>query len=119
MQDHGHVDRLYIVTRADLPFGLGAAQAAHAAFEFAREHWTACAGWMRDSNFIVLVTVPDEAALRELSITARYEAHIETSMNYEPDLDGELTAIVLAPCPASKRLCSQLPLMGREMAMSP
>ena len=119
MQRHPEqADRLYIVTRVDLPLGLQAAQSAHAAFEFARDHWIPTAAWMRDSNFIVLVTVEDEAALVEL-VDAAHREHVEVSKNFEPDLDGELTAIVLAPGAVARRLCARLPLMGRELAMSP
>lgn len=117
MQDHAKADRLYIVTRADLPIGLQAAQSAHAAFEFTKEHWELAAPWMRDSNFIVLVTVPDEPALLDLA-SAAMRAHAQVTVNHEPDLDHEATAIVVAPGPAARRLCSQLPLVGRELAVT-
>jgi DNA-binding Lrp family transcriptional regulator len=96
---------------------LQAAQAAHAAFEFSKEHRLITSGWMAESNFIVLVTVPDEQALSEL-VTAATMRGLRTTINFEPDVNNEPTAVVVEPCPESRRLCSSLPLLGREAAMA-
>jgi peptidyl-tRNA hydrolase len=114
VQDHATADRLYLITRADLPIGLQAAQAAHAAFEFSHQHRIITSGWMRESNFIVLVTVPDESTLSLLAQRAVAEG-IRVSLNFEVDLDDSLTAIVLEPGPVAKRLCQKMPLLGAVM----
>lgn len=107
-------DRLYIVTRGDLPIGLASAQCAHAAFSFARDRWEQTAPWLRDSQWLVIVTVPDEAALEDLALRAQLGSVAHT-LWHEPDRDGELTAVALAPCRASRMLCANLPLFGREL----
>ena len=66
---------------------------------------------MRESNFIVLVTCPDLESLTELAATA-VERGIRVSLNYEPDVGDELTAVVMEPGEASRKLCGSLPLMG-------
>jgi peptidyl-tRNA hydrolase len=111
-------DRLYIVTRADLPIGLACAQVTHAAFQFARDRWELTAPWMRDSQYVVLVTVPDESALEDLCFRASYQ-HLAHERWHEPDLNGQLTAVALAPSAGARKLCANLPCLGRTMAMSP
>lgn len=110
-------DRLYIVTRGDLPIGLASAQCAHAAFSFARDRWEQTAPWMRDSQWLVIVTVPDEAALEDLLMRAQLN-HVVSVPWHEPDCAGELTALALAPSRASRLLCASLPLLGRELAVA-
>ncbi len=89
------------------------AQSVHAAFSFADEHPAVAHAWHRDSQFLVVVNVPDETALLALAQTA-IGLGVEVSIWHEPDVDGEATAIALAPVAASKALCSSLPLAGRE-----
>jgi hypothetical protein len=72
---------------------------------------------MEVSNFIVLVTVPDEQALSEV-VTSASSRGLRVSLNWEPDVDDQLTAIVLEPSPEARRLCSAFPLLGRELTMS-
>lgn len=69
---------------------------------------------MRDSNFIVLVSVADEIALGNLAAEALNRG-ILISLNREPDLNDELTAVVLEPGPRAQKLCASLPLMGRQV----
>lgn len=114
MQDHDQADRLYIITRDDLAIGLQAAQSAHAAFEFSHQHRLITTGWMAESNFIVLVTVPDLSALTEV-VAAAIGHGLRLTLNYEPDVNDELTAVVLEPGPVAKRLCARMPLLGGAM----
>jgi peptidyl-tRNA hydrolase len=114
---HRPDDRLYIVTRADLPLGLASAQAVHAAFMFARDKWERAAPWLRDSQWLVLVTVPDEPAL--LRFCARAAAEMTDHVVWrEPDLAGEATAVALSPGGSARKLCANLPLLGRELAVT-
>lgn len=117
MQDHDQADqnedRLYIAVRADLPPGLQAAQAAHAAFQFFHAYPVVTGRWFVLSNYLIIVAVPDETALGALRIKAagfRIE-HVAVS---EPDLDGQYTALALAPTEATRKLCASLPLALRE-----
>lgn len=106
MQDQLETNaKLYIVVRADLPTGLQAAQAAHAAFQFFHEHPVIVGRWFVLSNYLVIVEVPDEAALFELTLKAG-----TISIVREPDVDNEITALALAPTPAARKLCGSLPL---------
>lgn len=108
--------RLYIVVRGDLGSGLLAAQAVHAAFAFADEHPTLFTEWLETSNFLVIVAARDEAHLIQISQKA-HDLRIPFSSVDEPDLNGEMTALTLAPSLESKKLCSSLPLALREAAM--
>jgi peptidyl-tRNA hydrolase len=118
MHESPATNRLYIIARADLPIGLQAAQAAHAAFQYARDHWHVAAPWMRDSNWLVLVTIADEESLLDFAEVAR--AHrLPVTTVFEPDLAGAATAVAVGPGQLARRLCANLPLLGRELAMSP
>lgn len=115
MTDHAQADRLYVVVRDDLPIGLQAAQAAHATFEFSIRYPLITQRWMDQSNFIVLTVVPDESTLLALHRQA-IDAGIRAVLNHEPDVGDTATATVLEPGPTAKRLCRDLPLLGRVMA---
>lgn len=104
--------------RADLPAGLQVAQVAHAGIEFAIDHPDIVREWNRASNNIVIVNVPNEKALAELSRVAA-ERDIKQKLMIEPDLGDEMTAMALEPGNAARRLCSSYPLALREAAMSP
>ena len=114
MTDHGQADRLYVVTRADLPLGLQAAQAAHAAFEFSIRYPLITQQWIDSSNFIVLATTPDERSLLSLHRQA-IDSGLRACLNYEPDVGDTATATVIEPGPTAKRLCRDLPLLGALM----
>lgn len=105
--------RLYIAVRGDLPVGLAAAQAVHAAFSFAERHPSITGPWQRESQYLVIVTVPDEVALIALASNA-LARNLEVSTWHEPDLAGAATAVALEPGLAARRLCANLPLLGRE-----
>lgn len=93
------------------------AQAVHAAFHFSSDWPAMTRAWLEDSNFLVVVAVPDEDALAELAARAAEEGIIRTLVR-EPDLDNELTAVALQPGSEARRLCAQLPLALREPAMT-
>lgn len=107
--------RLYIAVRADLSPGLAAAQAVHAAFQFATQHPSITGPWLAQSQYLVIVSVPDEVALIGLASRA-LEAGIQVSTWHEPDLGGAATALALEPGAVARRLCSNLPLHGRALA---
>ena len=97
------------MTRADLPPGAQACQAAHAALDFAFAHPGPAAGWHASSNTLVLLAARDELALRWLCDDAAEAGHRLVRV-HEPDLGGALTAAALEP--AAHRLVRRLPLLG-------
>lgn len=109
-----HLDRLYVVTRRDLPPGLQAAQAVHGAFAFAHLFPALTANWLAESNFLVVVTAADEFELA-LLLDRAAAADIARLPVREPDLDDQLMAVVLEPGPTARRLCSSFPLALREV----
>lgn len=92
------------------------AQAVHVAFAFARYQPHRVAPWMDTSNYLIVVAVPDEAALLALVGQAARRG-INHTVVREPDLDDTVTAVALAPGDAARRLCSSLPLALREAAV--
>jgi len=87
----------------------------HAAFQFAHQHPDMTTEWFRDSQYLVIVSVPDEVALIGLASRA-LAAGIEVSTWHEPDMADSATAVALEPGDVARRLCSNLPLHGRVLA---
>lgn len=111
-------EKLYIITRRDLAPGLQCAQVAHAAFQFAYEHRPLAAQWLRESNFLIILSCEDELALSEFG--RHIESHnIPVTWFTEPDINDEITAIALAPSPRTVELCEKLPLAMRELMVKP
>lgn len=103
------MDRLYLVTRADMPPGDQATQAAHALSAFAVDHPELHRAWHSNGKNLILLAIPDEPALRALYATT----DVEKACFTEPDMNGELTAIALSG--AARRAVSCLPLALRDM----
>lgn len=80
---------------------------------FATEFPEATEKWHRESNFIVVLQIPDLPRLR-----SRYQAmtSLERTIVIEPDIGNEPTAFACLG-PAAGRLLSDLPLCQREVAM--
>jgi hypothetical protein len=95
--------RLYLVTRADLPPGSQACQAAHAAIEFALTYPAVAAA----NPGIVIVAARDELDLAWRRADA-VAAGLRVVTFHEPDLGGALTALAVEP--AAARLLARLPL---------
>jgi hypothetical protein len=68
--------------------------------------------WVVKSNFLVVVAVPDEAALLDLIKEAAGRGITRTAVR-EPDLGDEVTAAAFAPGLDARRLCANLPLALR------
>jgi peptidyl-tRNA hydrolase len=84
------------------------AQTVHAAFAYARDHPDATRDWLLRSNYLVVVSVPDEARLLDLISEAARRAVTRCAVR-EPDLDDSVTAVVLGPGPGARKLCANLP----------
>lgn len=85
------------------------AQSCHVAFTFAQEHEDIVYKWQNESNYIVILSVKNEAMLAKLIVAAQFR-DIKFSVFIEPDLNNEITAIALEPGVESKKLCSNLKL---------
>lgn len=85
------------------------AQSTHASNQFFADWPKLALTWQRESNFLVIVSVPDELALADLAAAAVQEG-IVRSIFREPDLDNSITAVALEPGATAQRLCAQLPL---------
>jgi peptidyl-tRNA hydrolase len=107
-------EKLYIITRSDLAPGLQAAQVAHAAFRFSYEHRPIATAWHEESNFLIILSVPDEDALRKLGKDAEAR-NLPVTYFTEPDIEDQLTAIAIAPSNATVELCAELPLALRDV----
>jgi len=103
--------------RHDLPPGLQAAQAVHAALAFFHAQPVAIGRWLLQSNFLVIVSVPDEGALLDL-ISEAHSRGIPHVGVREPDIGDEATAVAFAPGRDAQRLCANLPLALRQVAMT-
>lgn len=96
-----------MVTRADLPAGVQACQATHAALDFALAHPGLVGDWHASSNTLVLLAAPDELALGWLCDDAA-AVGLRVVRFHESDLGHALTAAALEP--AAHRFVSHLPL---------
>lgn len=106
-----------MAVRSDLALGAQFAQSNHATAQFAAEHTAVHQQWFHDSNWLIVLTVPDEAQLFMLESMA-LTLGIKHSLVREPDMDNITTAIALEPGPMAKRLCAQYPCAGKELAVT-
>lgn len=99
------MDRLYLITRRDLPPGPQAVQSCHAMAAFAIEHREAFEAWFQGSNTLALVSVENERELESLLDTANSKG-ISASDVREPDLEDQLTALAFGP--EGRKICRGL-----------
>lgn len=98
---------IYLVTRADLPPGQQAVQAAHALHEFIFKFPGTSCEWHRTSGFLVLLAAENESVLLRLADRALLGG-IEFAEFREYDYGDALTAVAFAP--SAKELLRKLPL---------
>jgi hypothetical protein len=110
-----HEDKLYLLIRQDLSVGYQLAQSSHAVADFCFAHPDLAARWHALSNSLIVLSVPDERTLHEVAGRARARGIAVTSFR-EPDLADELTAVAVAPGAATRKLCSNFPLAGRQLS---
>lgn len=101
------MDKLLLVTRADLSPAQQAVQAIHALRQFVAEHPEVDREWFETSNTIALLEVANEQALGVLMKKAR-DRDVPVAAFREPDRANELTAIALGP--QGKKLTKNLRL---------
>jgi peptidyl-tRNA hydrolase len=108
------MDKVYIVVRADLPLGDQLAQVGHAAFglAFDARGRPDLDTWYGSANNLVVLEVPDEAALEHLR-SRIFALDLPCFAMREPDLGDEQTAISFGGTPAAQRVVSSLPLAAK------
>lgn len=94
------------------------AQAVHAAFQFFNDFPSVAKPWLVQSNYLVIVSVPDEDALLDL-ITEASRRGLRRVAVREPDINNEATAVAIEPGEAASRLCASLPLALRNTWVVP
>lgn len=97
------------MVRRDLLPGQILAQTVHAAFNFSQDYPLLTENWMNISNYICILEIDNEHELVKLYQEVKNK-NISSSCYIEPDLNKSMTAIALAPCPQSKKVCSKLKL---------
>jgi len=65
---------------------------------------------MEISNYVVVLCAKDEEHLQQI-LEKAISRDLAVGFFREPDLDDQLTAIVLEPGPRGRKLCSSLPLL--------
>lgn len=117
----------YILVRGDLSPGLQAAQAAHAAFDFALKFPDSTRKWSQTSNYICILAVPDEQTLLSYG-TKAHDQGVRHVIFHDPDVPGDasglvgsFTALAIEPGDFHRHL-SSLPLalrnLDREVVMA-
>lgn len=106
------MEKLYVVVRDDLSPGDMICQSAHAVADFCMRYPGRAAQWHDNSNYLIILSVPNEQLLVEL--IERLEG-FRSIVVHEPDLDDEITAIAVEH--DAWRILSSLPLACREKIM--
>lgn len=102
-------DKLYVITRRDLDPGYQGVQSIHAMRQFSEEHPEIDNEWFKVSNYLAWLSVTDESEIFALLSKAE-EKQIKFSVFREPDVENQITAIVLEPGQKTAELCRRLPL---------
>ena len=72
------------------------------------EHTKLTKIWIFESNYIVILETSEEDLYKLIEKASRHG--IKHAYFCEPDLDNQITAVVLEPGNKSKKLCSNFPL---------
>jgi hypothetical protein len=107
-------DKLYLITRRDIPPGYQAVQSCHAIRQFTEEHPERDGEWFKSSNYLALLSVESEVDLMRLIVSAS-DLGLRWSAFREPDVGGRITAIAIEPHQKTADLCRSLPLALKEL----
>lgn len=101
--------KLYVVTRRDLPPGSQAVQGMHALVEFSMYYRQKYEEWYRESNHLCFLSVANENALSSLCGNL-FREDVTHSAFREPDLGMSLTAVAIEATDRASGLVSDLTL---------
>ena len=102
-------DKLYIIVRRDITPGYKLAQACHGIRQFSEEHGEIDKKWFKNSNYICVLETLNEQSLEQLVEHAKIKG-VAHSLFREPDLNNEITVLVLEPSWYSRKICKKLKL---------
>jgi hypothetical protein len=108
-----HEDKIYLVTHKQLSNGYQTAQTAHAVAELMMQRNSVACDWYSTSNSLIVLTAENAEQLFTLQRQAQ-SLNIDTVEFREPDLLDELTAVAFCPSADTRKLLSNLPLVGRR-----
>lgn len=109
-------EKLYVITRRDLPAGYQAVQAMHAAVDFVMKYHGTGIEWWTVSNYLGFLSVRNEADLKRLASQA-VKRGCQVTVFAEPDIGYEITAIAMAPGKVARSLTKRLPLALKEYSV--
>ena len=101
--------KLVTVTRKDLYAGYQLVQTGHSIAEFAHQFSNQFNDWMRDSKYLVSLSVDNEEKLKDLYDKLKWHgAHVVAF--YEPDIDNQMTSICYYGTPEMRKHTDKLDL---------
>lgn len=101
------MEKIYIVTRRDLPIGQQAAQSVHGIREFIEAYPEIDKSWYSNSNTIVILAVKNEEELINIANKAKSQ-NMSCALFKEPDLQDQVTVATFGP--ECKKILSSIPL---------
>jgi peptidyl-tRNA hydrolase len=104
--------KLYIITGNDLSLFYQLPQVAHGVSVFASEHETEYKDWLRDNHHIIVFAVENLVELLEFHKKVK-TMEVKHTIFEEPDINNEITVVVLCPCRKAKRAVEGLKLAGK------
>ena len=101
------MQKLYIVTRNDLPISYQAVQSIHAAVDYVFKYQKTLKKWHKSSNVIILLAVKNKTTLIKFIKKIR-KLNVKYVAFKEPDLKNQITAVALEPSEKTQKLCKNL-----------
>ena len=101
------MQKLYLLSRSNHPVGLAAAQAVHAALQWAVEvGFDRVREWMASSNTVVLLTASQE----ELDMMSSSSGAVSF---VDDDLGDDVTSVAIDPSSPGTKSLSRMKMLGR------
>lgn len=77
------------------------------------QHPQEAKSWHTFSNYLIFLTTEDESSLEKLIHKAESKG-IKYTVFREPDIDNQITSVAFEPCELTRKLVSNLPLLGKN-----
>jgi hypothetical protein len=78
--------------------------------DFTFEYPNKASPWHEQSNYLAILAVKDENALKEFIERCKFR-FLDHTVFREPDLNNSITAIAIEPCKETQKLVHKLPLL--------
>ena len=108
---------MIVITRQDLSAGYQASMLLHAGIEFIFKFPFLSYLWHKRSNYVALLSVPDESSLLKLIDKLKFNK-VRHSIFCEPDIDNQLVSVAVEPSDKARNICAGLPLALKEFSSS-